>query len=248
MVSFASCNKKAMVFDPSSIMADYTGEKSEVVIHGMNNKTKILYSPEWMTVTIKDSLLCYDIQNNKTDKVLKDCILLKKGNNSLCIPVIQGVENSYLTLSTTDVVFDTCGGSQTIGICTNSGKVTTEAFEDVDVNYNDGQLTLSAAPNKGKQKKGEVIVYAGEEASTIKVLIRGDFCPTCNGEGTITCPKCHGEGMIFGMISGYGFYGNYGCKNCGGTGFSAKAFSKNFKQGTGKVVCPDCNGNGVSNK
>ena len=241
VVSFASCNSEAMRSDVHSIMAGYAGEKSSVLIHGMNSKAKILYSPEWVTVSIQDSLLCYEIQRNEMDEVLRDCILIEKGSSQICLPVIQGVENPYLSLSASEVVFDTCGGSQTIGVCTNSGKIVVDAFEDVNVDYTEGQLTLSVAPNKGGQKKGVVTVYAGEKASLVKVHIKGKFCSTCNGEGYITCPDCHGEGMVF--VSRRAEY--KGCKTCGGKGYQGRAYSPSFKQGTGKIICPDCNGNGV---
>lgn len=244
LISFASCSNEAMKFDEYSIMAGSEGGKSEALVHGMDGKAKILYSPEWMTVSIQDSLLSYEILTNETDDVLRDCILLEKGGNKLCIPVIQGAKNPYLSLSITEVVFDTCGGTQTVGVCTNGGKVTVESIDGIDADYEDGLLTLTAAPNKGGQIKGDVTVYSGEKSCTIKALVKGDFCLTCDGEGTLTCPKCKGEGMVFSMSN----YGYFGCTNCGGAGFQGRGYSQNFKRGTGKIVCPDCNGNGVGNK
>ncbi len=253
MLFAVSCSGPELSFEAHSIMAFNYEDESSAVVQGLGEKTEILYQPEWADVSIKDSVLCVKMQPNTSDSELRDCILLANGKNKLCIPVIQGGEDPFVMVSDSVVVFDTCGGTQTVSVFTNSGALHIQMIDSsdeyieadesfVDVKYDDGTLTLSSPPNKEGQKKGELVLIASDVSAVIDVLVKGEFCPTCNGEGTITCPKCKGEGWFFSTNN----QGYYGCKNCGGSGYDQHYMGiHTCVRGSGKVPCPDCDGTGA---
>ena len=199
--------------------------------------------PDWVTAEVHDSLIVVKVNRNDTGKMLKgDIILTGKENVTATIHVKQATKCTHITPESDKVEFDKEGGTKTVAVDTDGGDLNLQVPDGFTATFDDGTLTVNATANEAGTKRGEIKLTCEDQSATINVIQKGNLCQRCGGTGKITCPKCHGKGYT--EVYDDPYYAFYGCKACGGGGYSYKAVDEGYHEGSGKIACPDCGGSG----
>lgn len=121
------------------------------------------------------------------------------------------------------------------------GDITVEDLpQSVTSSYENGVLTIKAAPNNGSTIKGAVTLKSDTITRVLAVEVEGNICTRCKGTGKVTCTACGGTG---GTAIGFRYI--MGCEQCGGCGAEGgEIHDYPFRIGTGKMKCPTCGGTG----
>ena len=165
-------------------------------------------------------------------------LIIKCGKSNISFPVKQYSKATKLILPNgKDIKISREGGSQELAVVSD-GLVKIYSPDKIKAEWNDDLLKVSSPSNEGHRIKDKIILKSGEFTEEVNVVIDGDVCTICSGNGYVKCKSCGGKGYIDE------FWDWRGCKACGGRGISERAGDFNFKKGSGKVKCSSCNGVG----
>lgn len=236
LLGFTACdNASYLTASTESVESEQEANEGTIALSSDGKKYEITHSPEWVTVTLVDSILSYNIGANDTQAVRTDSIVVTCGGMSLCIPVTQNIKATYIKVDQESVTFEKEGGTQTVNIDTDGGNITTEVTGDITASVEGKTLTINAAANDGGSKSGEVTVKCDDFSAKVKVTIKGSICVRCKGSGRVKCSACGGSGMTCARSHWDPDFNDYNCDyidNCGRCG------------GSGRRKCPDCKGAG----
>lgn len=215
-----------------------------VVVNGSDGNCEISYSPEWIKTSVSDSTVTINVSPNSDTQNRSDSIVVKCGPSHLTFLVTQGHKATRLEVKgKNNVSFTKEGGTKEVELDTD-GSVKVEAFDGVTATFEDGNLKITAQPNKSDSPiDGVVKLKAGNLSEEIKVHINGAICQTCKGKGKIICRNCNGAGESLGG-GGIGGRQVVGCRACGGSGFRFVFDDTGVRRGSGKQTCPTCKGTG----
>ena len=110
----------------------------------------------------------------------------------------------------------------------------------MEAQYRNGKLTVKAPANNGGTTSGIITLTCDEQKAVINVTLKGSFCQTCGGKGTVKCTKCGGRGY---WIDNNADGAYMGCTRCGGSGMEWSEIN-DLIEGSGRMTCPTCGGRG----
>lgn len=241
LFAFASCDKATFLnADQESITSTIKGGDVKVMLHSDGKAFEIEHTPEWATASLVDSILTLNVQKNTTRALRTDSVVVICGGMRLCLPISQSAMATHMNLEKDTVSIGKEGGEAKVKIDCD-GDITVEDLpQSVTSSYENGVLTIKAAPNNGSTIKGAVTLKSDTITRVLAVEVEGNICTRCKGTGKVTCTACGGTG---GTAIGFRYI--MGCEQCGGCGAEGgEIHDYPFRIGTGKMKCPTCGGTG----
>ena len=220
-----NCNHEATYFQSDSQEINWAknGGKDSVVLHSDRQDFEIVYKPEWVNATLKDSVLYVVVDENKTNKTRSGNIVLRNGslNLPLSIKIKQVTKASYMTIKRKTVTIGQNGEADTLKVMTDGTEVRIENIEGIHTEFKNGVLTLSGKGNKGATRKTKAQLVCDSIRVNLLVIETGTTCRRCQGSGKVICYLCNGVGKTYGPV--------LPCCVCHGRGITS---------------CPECKGRG----
>ena len=236
--------------DVESLTAPISGQTDTITLKSDVNDFKLESFPEWTNTEFKDSVLVVNIGNNDSKSERKGELVISNGDLKLTIPVVQQFKATRLELPDGgEVSIGKDGGTASVAVDCD-GEVNVFAPEDLDVSYQNGQLSITAPANEGATETKSITLTADSFSQQVMVTLEGGICPTCNGKGKVKCSSCGGRGYFPNRT--YDGDAMYSCTKCGGVGYlynsdmgGVTGYSNGHHKGSGRITCPTCNGKGA---
>ncbi|MBQ3605734.1 MAG: hypothetical protein II990_05720 [Muribaculaceae bacterium] len=217
----ASCSQASFLkCDKDAVNVGVKGETGTIAL-SCDGGVEIIYSPEWVTVELNDTLLTYTVEANKTNVARKDYVIVKSDTLNLAIPFNQCTRASYMFIPKAKVEISKEGKADDIKVLTDGGDVKVDCPEGVTYSYKNGFLSFKSEGNTGQTKTSKAIVTCDDLTQEITIVQTGNICETCHGKGRMKCHICDGEGMTYCPYITCITCGGRGwikCRTCGGSG------------------------------
>ena len=249
LCAFCSCKKTTFINSAKGSLS-YEIQGGQIVdTISSDGEWQVESCPEWLKVEKQDSILRCVAEENKSGAIREGKITLVGGEVKSEIAVTQASICTRLNAANTSLAFEKEGGTQTVDIDTDGGKINVEVQGNMEANYDKGKLTVTAPANDAGTSSGKITLSCDEQKAEIAVTLKGSICPTCNGTGKVRCNKCGGRGSYDEQFDMPPFGVTYGCPKCGGIGEESWAGAgaagrSAFRKGSGKMPCPTCGGKG----
>ena len=207
--------------DKSSVEISVKGDSGIVVLNCDGDGYEVLHSPEWMTVSLTDSILKYNVAASESGKVRKRYLVVGCDTLNCVIPITQATRASYLFVPQDVVNIDKSGKGSSIKVITNGGDIKVDCPKGVEYTYSNGILSFSSKGHSGSNRTTKAKVICDDLSTSITIKEKGDKCASCNGTGTKVCYICGGSGVDYCPYRECDICGGRGrvrCKTCGGSG------------------------------
>lgn len=216
-----SCGQASFLkSDKDAIYVGVKGETGTIALSS-DGGMEIIYSPEWVTVELNDTVLTYTVDANKTNVARKDYVIVKSDTLNLALPFNQCTRASYMFIPNAKVAISKEGKADDMRVLTDGGDVKVECPEGVTYTYKNGLLSFKSGGNTGQTKTSKVNVTCDDLTQEITIVQSGNICETCHGKGRVKCYICGGEGITYCPYMPCVTCGGRGwikCRTCGGSG------------------------------
>lgn len=160
--------------DTENINALRPAAEYKISLHSDGKTYKLAHAPAWATTKLKDSLLVCKISENTTHADRADSIVVTNGKLRMLIKVQQTGAASFLRVDDNSVHFSKDGGERTIHVESDGANITLQnSVSSVQVHYVNGELHISAPPNRERAKSGSITISADGQTATVYVKVEG---------------------------------------------------------------------------
>lgn len=151
-------------------------EKSVSIITDADIWTAIA-NEKWVTLTQSAQSLNIAVEKNEKLETRTATIWIMAGDMTQKVEITQSATDVILTIDPQEIIFDAQGGDRTIDVISNVHKWTADTDADwftVQAKPYKGELVINvAAQNDMKQRKGSIIIKAGELSQQFELVQQG---------------------------------------------------------------------------
>lgn len=177
-----SCEKNkeeasTLTVDKQTLTFGKSAEEKSVSITTDADAWTAIANEKWVTLTQSAQSLNIAVEKNEKLETRTATIWIMAGDMTQKVEITQSATDVILTIDPQEIIFDAQGGDRTIDVISNVHKWTADTDADwftVQAKPYEGELVINvAAQNDMKQRKGSIIIKAGELSQQFELVQQG---------------------------------------------------------------------------
>lgn len=166
-----------LTVDKQTLTFGKSAEEKSVSITTDADAWTAIANEKWVTLTQSAQSLNIAVEKNEKLETRTATIWIMAGDMTQKVEITQSATDVILTIDPQEIVFDAQGGDRTIDVISNVHKWTADTDADwftVQAKPYKGELVINvAAQNDMKQRKGSIIIKAGELSQQFELVQQG---------------------------------------------------------------------------